>query len=153
MRGGGRRKSLSESDMIDPSNIPTYNIAPGENNIPASSTLIKTMGGSYPNLSGSNLGFNSTPSGPGISSRLRSKGQSSQSIPPNILHQQIVSKYIDIKEQVVEWQSIINCPTITNKGEIERILNTFTTKINKLAKRCILERIDSHWHCTTCSSY
>ena len=132
--------------MIDPSNIPIYNIAPGGNNIPANSTLTKTKGGSYPNFSCSDLGFTSTPSGPCISSRLRSRGQTIQPDPSSTLHQQILSEYINIKEQVVAWQNIINRPTVTNKDEIERIFSTLTTKIDNLANRCIMERIDFKVH-------
>ena len=131
--------------MTGPINNPAYNIAPGGDLNPPIN-ITNTQGGKIPNLSGSNAGFTSTPSGLGIRSRLRSRGARERDPELERMHQSIISDFSEIKQQVLAWQNVINRPTIIKKEEIEQIYNTFTTRIDDLANRCIIVRVDFKIH-------
>ena len=143
--GGGCRRSSSESDVTGPDVNPAYSIIPGGDLNP-SNILSNNQGGSIPNLSGSNAGYTSTPSGLGISSRLRSRGTDKQGPDLEQMHQAIIAEFSDIKLQVMALQNVINSSTIIRQEEIERIYNSFTTRIDDLTNRCIIGRIDFKIH-------
>ena len=121
--------------MTGPDVNPAYSIIPGGDLNP-SNILSNNQGGSIPNLSGSNAGYTSTPSGLGISSRLRSRGTDKQGPDLERMHQAIIAEFSDIKLQVMAWQNIIN----------RSIYNSFTTRIDDLTNRCIIGRIDFKIH-------
>ena len=131
--------------MTGPDVNPAYSIIPGGDLNP-SNILSNNQGGSIPNLSGSNAGYTSTPSGLAISSRLRSRGTVNQGPELERMHQAIIAEFSDIKQQVLAWQNIINRPTVIRQEEIERIYNVFTTRIDDLTNRCIIGRIDFKIH-------
>ena len=134
-KGGNRRRSVSESEAIESTTSPT--IPNGPNGDLSFSTSLKIFqGGSYPNLSSSGQGFISTPINEGANTRLGAKRL------PERVSDRTIEDYQALKLQIQQWMTLISGDHQTDKPDIERVAQTFITRINNLAQNCLIKKID-----------
>ena len=129
--GGGRRRSVSESDVWDLSTKPKDRNDSGDDlNQPLLS--ISGRGISNPNLSVSNAGFITTPIGAGVNTRLMSGRRDEK------LHKRVVDEYLNLKDQIQTWQGLISGSNPSTKSDVERVFQTLDKRISDLAQGCLM---------------
>ena len=134
-KGGNRRRSVSESEAIESTTSPTIPKGP-TGDLSFSTSLKIFQGGSYPNLSSSGQGFISTPINEGANTRLGAKRL------PEQVSDRTIEDYQALKLQIQQWMTLISGDHQTDKPDIERVAQTFITRINNLAQNCLIKKID-----------
>ena len=137
--GGNRRRSSSESEANDFAiNSMSPNGPLGGLNFPSGLKL--TQGGSYPNLSGSDMGFISTPITEGANTRLGARRLVSD------VHNRVEDELKNLQTQIDQWMLLISSDRQTDKDDIDHVANNFIARINNLAQGCLRKKVDFKIH-------
>ena len=105
------------------------------------STCLKLIqGGSHPNLSGSDMGFISTPITEGANTRLGARRLDDD------VHSRVLEELKNLLTQIDQWMLLISSDRQTDKDDIDHVANNFIARINNLAQGCLRKKVDFKIH-------